>query len=336
MSHKNLNIGEPNSATGLNNLEVLSVSLENISLEATLEPSLGNNDATVICADTIAQPSGVQMGMASPIKRKKPSGRQKRKRQALQGARADSDGKTPSSFRRRGTSETTTPSPGNQTKRQRFTPVLKSQGNREEGPGLGAIPILRYNEVVLLERRVLVKDKHKALDEGQHLLLHEQLVRRVITTPCASGEPLAFEGCGLYKGMLSMRCANDRTLKWVFETVPTLHPWEGAELECIHFSDLPRPVRGSVFVPGPTLEPSEILKGLENQNPGLKTDGWIIFGQKREPKGILLHLGLDEPSVPRLEALGFKPFFALSRVTIKVAQKEIRRVQGKLSSTTPS
>jgi hypothetical protein len=179
---------------------------------------------------------------------------------------------------------------------------------------------------------VVVRDKHKELEEGQFTSLYEQFVRKVISTPCASGVPLAFEGCGLHNGMLSMRCANDRTLRWVFEAVPTLRTWEGAELECLLFSDLPRRIRGSVFVPGPALEPSEILKGLENQNPGLKTGGWHIFGQKREPKGLLLHLGLDESSVPWLEAHGFKPFFALSKVTINVTQKELRRAREKLSS----
>lgn len=87
-----------------------------------------------------------------------------------------------------------------------------------------------------------------------------------------------FGHCAFKSGYLVIVCKNQETADWLSNIIPTLKPWDGAELTVVDAKDIPRPEILIGFFPWSAEDNNEeILALLESQNDGLVVDAWRIL-----------------------------------------------------------
>ncbi|KAJ8937979.1 hypothetical protein NQ318_015476 [Aromia moschata] len=105
------------------------------------------------------------------------------------------------------------------------------------------------------------------------------------------------------RGFLLASCADQFTKDWAVRVLAEKEPWPGAKLIITDEKDVPKPVRTLVWIPGPAMEPEEILSSLDIQNPGLHTETWTVVDKKLDPKGQQLIILMSQKSWRALEGL---------------------------------
>lgn len=75
-----------------------------------------------------------------------------------------------------------------------------------------------------------------------------------------------------------------------------LKPWEGAQHQALGSRRLPRLKRMVTTIPGPSTTTEIILRMMEGQNTGLRTNLWRMWSRREGPNSVTLVLGIDPAS----------------------------------------
>lgn len=136
-----------------------------------------------------------------------------------------------------------------------------------------------------------------------------------------------FNGCHLKNGFLQLACADTDTAQWLEREVPSLIPWEGAQLRVYHTKDLPKARRYVGYFADSANSPDEkILRSLQNQNDHLSTKGWRVCNRKLVKSSVELVLEVDEESAKIIERGNHELHYGFGKA-------RIRKVSGRPTST---
>lgn len=109
-----------------------------------------------------------------------------------------------------------------------------------------------------------------------------------------------------HDGALYLTCIGDNPLKWMQEILPTLKPWETANLRAVPVDGKqPTFVKVKVFLPYDEITYDEVFERLAKQNPGLNTHRWKMIQTIKEKVGQTMIMDVDKKSVDVLEHLHF-------------------------------
>lgn len=174
-----------------------------------------------------------------------------------------------------------------------------------------------YKAAVASSLQVAIVDRKNVggMTTEQMEALTERLTQALDRLPSTSLAPPRFHSSGLTRGGFVLACADQQTLDWLKKTVSSLGSvWEGADLQVIPKSDLPRHKVFTVFIPG-QVDRDTVFARLQRQNPCLRTDLWRVHKQEVRGEQTFLALGVDETSVQTLKDLDCRPYYQLGRVT---------------------
>lgn len=185
-------------------------------------------------------------------------------------------------------------------------------------PTLGADPAL--NICVFLEGF-----PERLLTNAQQLVIQERVAEvldRMMEGPDSDGFIPRFQNHIFRQGALFVTCLDVQSRDWLSQVIRELQ-LEGMSLRVTPAADIPKPRRAMVHIQGPEMTPEVIVARLDRQNPGLGAKKWVILGSERVGLSTTrLVVGLWEPAIRALEGLGFKPWFLLSRATVKLLGKQ--------------
>lgn len=123
---------------------------------------------------------------------------------------------------------------------------------------------------------------------------------------------------GKRSGGLVLTCADETTVRWVWQYVPDRVPWEGVKLVVYDEKQIPKPRIAVVFIPEQEIEDAVILKRFKRQNRGIDVSSWRVINKRSEAGGQTIALSIDEPSCELLASRDFKVFFGYGPVTFRV------------------
>lgn len=215
---------------------------------------------------------------------------------------------------------------------------------REAGPAVGQAPKQSvqqqhtgktYAKVAGSIRIVILPVDYPAV-----LLQREELTRleELLVEEIGKGwsVKLRFDGIAFRPGMLVVDCKDKPTADWLKEQAPQLSEWKGAPLKACLGVEVPPLHTIRIFCPRSAgQEPSKLLKLLDAQNDGLRTDIWRVFSNIDEPNGQLLTLGIDEMSARSIAEADHKLNFRFSSVTVYGLKKSERDKATEAAATTP-
>jgi hypothetical protein len=94
--------------------------------------------------------------------------------------------------------------------------------------------------------------------------------------------------------------------------------------------NLPKPINVAHRVRDKVAQTQdELLRWIQNLNPGLHTENWRVLGRQSEPKGQRFFLHIDRDSLETIQKTGYKIFTGLSQGIVKVLKDpEIQKEGG--------
>jgi hypothetical protein len=172
---------------------------------------------------------------------------------------------------------------------------------------------------------VVENDAFRFLTQSQISLVRSELLKELGLVITSRSVPIPrFNESGMVKGRFHLSCHDSLSFTWLQEVIARLtvrgDNEEVLRLMLVPPSELPKLRRAEVFITGPPAEPIEVTTWLTAQNPGLNTERWHLRFRNTMQSGQLLVWGIDPTSITALEALNFRPFYGLSRVTFRVSR----------------
>jgi hypothetical protein len=114
-------------------------------------------------------------------------------------------------------------------------------------------------------------------------------------------------------------CADQQAGQWLIKAFDNYRLESGARLKATDTRNLPKPVKVALRIRDSIAQnQEELLKWIENLNPGLHTEHWRVLNKQPEPKGLKLILFTDRDSYTRIRRTGHRIFTGLSQGTVKV------------------
>lgn len=131
-----------------------------------------------------------------------------------------------------------------------------------------------------------------------------------------------FDFCDFERGRYKFVCPNQNAKEWAMNVVPKLTDlWKDPKIKAIDCGEVPRLVRATAIVDNPAPETLEFFDDIEFKNESIDTNNWRPFNKKRiQGDRTIFFFGIDEVSVKDLKAIGFKPYFANSRIKITIEE----------------
>ncbi|XP_058839096.1 uncharacterized protein LOC131694630 [Topomyia yanbarensis] len=135
-------------------------------------------------------------------------------------------------------------------------------------------------------------------------LSHEQLnatrcalIDSVMEQSSSNTRP-KFRKCTYKQGYLEIVCVDKDTAKWLKDATAVIKPWEGASLEAVEVSQIPKQALYIGYFPD-SIDRSDgnSLRLLQNQNDNFCTERWKIVKRTTILKMVELLLVVDEASV---------------------------------------
>ncbi|KAL1403121.1 hypothetical protein pipiens_005801 [Culex pipiens pipiens] len=115
------------------------------------------------------------------------------------------------------------------------------------------------------------------LTPEQQEVVKDELLKKVLEQRREQFKP-KFVYCKAKAGLVMLLCQEKGTADWVKLTVPTMIPWENAQLSALNEADIPRrDVLRAFFYRSKNDENDTILGYLESQNDNLDTSAWKIL-----------------------------------------------------------
>ncbi|VEN60229.1 unnamed protein product [Callosobruchus maculatus] len=163
----------------------------------------------------------------------------------------------------------------------------------------------------------------------QGALVQEAILQEI--WKCQPGKGPKFNHCQVEHGMVHLRCTDNHAVEWLKTIIPQLKPWEGAVLRTLPSKEIAPRVRVSVWIPKEHLnvdDPTQTLRRLKTQNEGIDADNWKAFNIKKEPKGAILIVGMDESSLRELARKEYKLHLGFTIVTFRVLEPKPKNAEG--------
>jgi hypothetical protein len=178
-----------------------------------------------------------------------------------------------------------------------------------------------YKETLTNIRVAIFKETYpegKITEDDQNYIL-EELGRVFRATP--KGELPLLQSYRLEGGALIYMCANQQSGQWLISAIDNHMLESGARLRAADARNLPRPIKVALRIGERVAQNSdELLKWIQNLNPGLHTEHWRILNRQPEPRGVRLILLIDRNSLSAIKSAGYKIFTGLSQGTVKVME----------------
>ncbi|KAL9698908.1 hypothetical protein quinque_002349 [Culex quinquefasciatus] len=115
------------------------------------------------------------------------------------------------------------------------------------------------------------------LTPEQQEVVKDELLKKVLEQRREQFKP-KFVYCKAKAGLVMLLCQEKGTADWVKLTVPTMIPWENAQLSALNEANIPRrDVLRAFFYRSKNDENDTILGYLESQNDNLDTSAWRIL-----------------------------------------------------------
>lgn len=211
-------------------------------------------------------------------------------------------------------------------KKQKGLQVHHSVNNRMENIRQGATAIVPENqqstfgEVAKWVRVGILPNTYPQiqLTTEQMNLAQEAILEKVTVQRRESFKP-KFTNCWQRTGHLVINCQDTETADWLDSVVPTLCPWEGAELTVVDADDIPRLDVMIGFFPQSVNNDNDTIRiFIESQNDGLSTDKWrIIQRNTLYEKHVEWYFTVDEASMQHFRASNFLLNYKFGQTTLR-------------------
>jgi hypothetical protein len=97
----------------------------------------------------------------------------------------------------------------------------------------------------------------------------------------------------------------------------------------LRIENLPKSIKAALRVRDKVAQTQdELLMWIQNLNPGLHTENWMVLGRQSEPKGQRLFLHIDRDSLVTIQKSGYKIFTGLSQGIVKVLKDPEMQKEG--------
>jgi hypothetical protein len=131
-----------------------------------------------------------------------------------------------------------------------------------------------------------------------------------------------------------MLCADHQSGQWLIKAIDNHRLGSGARLKATNARYLPKPIKVSLRVRDKVAQTQdELLRWINNLNPGLHMENWRVLGVQPEPKGQRLTLRIDWDSLVIIQKTGNKIFTGLSQGIVKVLKDPEMQKEGSALST---
>lgn len=129
-----------------------------------------------------------------------------------------------------------------------------------------------------------------------------------------------YDFCNQERGKYKFVCPNQDSKNFAMKIVPLLQElWADPKIKATDDGEIPRMVRASITFDNPMPEMLEFFEEIECKNDDIDTNEWRIYSRKKiQGNRTVTFLGVDEASVEKLRAVGFRPYYASSRIRINI------------------
>lgn len=282
--------------------------------------------------------SAEDRSLNEPKQRKKVSGAERRKRRKARAALENPKSATTAGSQVSGSKRIRSPGVS-----ENITPPPKKSQQQAPPPGTPLISQARNHNPVhsnsnfkdtILESMdyVIVGGNKTALTPGQVGDVMKNLVWELEKFIGTNTRAPNFRDNTLGESELVLRCAEERTVKWLKDVTPKLKPWQGASLSLMRKKDWDalqqqkKMVRMSVKVPWFSTK-DHFLGALRSHNPDLRTRYWEV--KHVEPRGdhSTIFLKMDEISAGIIQSRNFKAYWLLNEIEFKPLRGNLNRAQ---------
>lgn len=165
--------------------------------------------------------------------------------------------------------------------------------------------------------------------DGKISVDHWQLIEGMLIDRIAvfKGErnEISFKGADWSKGVKIVNCGNEKSARFLTETVEGLGElWPGAKLEVVPSSCLPLRSMVTVWIPPPIRPVETILSVLEKQNEELLTSQWKLVASMacKGNQGRDFRFAVDPKSLARLRFCEGAVNFGLGKIRFRLPKPE--------------
>lgn len=211
---------------------------------------------------------------------------------------------------KRGRSDTSTPES-----------VKKSRPLLKKGRSDGTQTTFK-DALTIIKTAVVPEDYPKTkLTEEQSTQTQQAILDKIKPGMAVSPQ---FQGAKFEQGALLLYCSNEETWSWLYSTVDSLKPWDGANLKVILAKDLQSMEKVIFTAPRELKEakPDVIFKKIEGQNGGLSTEDWKVLHTKQTDNGQTIVCLIDAEAVRTLETRGMFIFLGFNKVKLALLGKK--------------
>ncbi|GJQ70298.1 hypothetical protein Trydic_g22736 [Trypoxylus dichotomus] len=167
--------------------------------------------------------------------------------------------------------------------------VKRSKTNIETGKS--------YSGVLTDIRMAIMPENYpeSAISQEQAELIRNCILQELDKLNVGGSEP-KFSEVRHRAGMLRAVCVDAGTCSWLAGLVRNLAPWDCAKLKLVREDDLPKPIKALVWIPGPQMVSDQILHRFKVQNQKLPMSSWRVVSTKADPKGQQMVVAMGESS----------------------------------------
>ena len=164
------------------------------------------------------------------------------------------------------------------------------------------------------------------ITNDQWLLVQNAMTHKLIGLLDSTESHLpSFDSFGWHKGVKTLKCYDEMSLKWCKENVPQLQDlWPGARLIIGTKDDIPYVPNGKTTFPV-KVPPEETLRLLQRQNPEIPTHDWKIskvIPSKDDTKGQTLIIQINTAAEDLLYSRMGKLRWGFSNVFMKLKKRK--------------
>lgn len=153
------------------------------------------------------------------------------------------------------------------------------------------------------------------------------IMKRIIENKKGMVKP-SFSGSSYKAGYLSIVCNDGPTKDWIIKTIPTIIPWEGAQLHAVDEKMMSYPLCAVAFIAnGAKHETTWIMDLLEGQNYNYNFEAWRLVRRVNRGENSMMVWVIDNISADLLRIENNKMNFCYKALFIKFKPEEQTTVE---------
>lgn len=153
------------------------------------------------------------------------------------------------------------------------------------------------------------------------------IMKRIIENKKGMVKP-SFSGSSYKAGYLSIVCNDGPTKDWIIKTIPTIIPWEGAQLHAVDEKMVSYPLCAVAFIAnGAKHETTWIMDLLEGQNYNYNFEAWRLVRRVNRGENSMMVWVIDNISADLLRIENNKMNFCYKALFIKFKPEEQTTVE---------